>query len=97
VGARLIATRPEDGETAAPGAAVVAVLAIEGDWSPDAVRMWLDGADVSGRFAIRTDRAWPPRRAEVVLPEVGPGEHEAELSWGEDSRATWRFAVEPGR
>jgi hypothetical protein len=93
LGGRLIATRPQEGETAAPGAAVVAILAIEGDWSPDGVRMRLDGADVSGRFAIRTDRAWPPRRAEVVLPDVGPGEHVAELSWGEGGQASWRFAV----
>jgi hypothetical protein len=67
VGARLIATRPQDGETAAPGAAVVAVLAIEGEWAPDGLRMWLDGTEVTERCAVRTDRAWPPRRAELVL------------------------------
>jgi hypothetical protein len=93
VGARLIATRPPDGETAAPGAAVVAVLAIEGDWSPDSVRVWLDGADATGRSAIRTDRGWPPRRAEVVITEVEAGQHVAELSWQDGGRATWRFAV----
>jgi hypothetical protein len=93
VGARLIATRPPDGETAAPGAAVVAVLAIEGDWSPDSVRVWLDGADATGRSAIRTDRGWPPRRAEVVITDVEAGQHVAELSWQDGGRATWRFAV----
>jgi hypothetical protein len=93
VGARLIATRPPDGETAAPGAAVVAVLAIDGDWSPEGVRVWLDDDEVTERCAIRTDRAWPPRRAEVVLTGVGVGEHVAELRWAEDGRASWRFAV----
>jgi hypothetical protein len=94
VGARLIATRPPDGETAAPGAAVVAVLALDTDWSADDVRMWLDGKDVTERCAIRTDRAYPPRRAEVVLTDVGAGEHVAELQWEEGDRASWRFAVE---
>jgi hypothetical protein len=93
VGARLIATRPQDGETAAPGAAVVAVLAIDADWSPDGVRMWLDGTEVTDRCAVRTDRLWPPRRAEVVLADVGPGEHTAELRWAEDGHAAWRFAI----
>ena len=93
MGARLIATRPPDGETAAPGAAVVAVLAIEGAWSPESVRVWLDGAEATGRFAIRTDRAWPPRRAEVVLTGVEAGQHVAELRWQDGGRASWRFAV----
>jgi hypothetical protein len=93
VGARLLATRPPDGATAAPGAAVVAVLGLDPDWSPDAVRMWLDGVEVTERCAIRTDRAYPPRRAEIVLADVGPGEHVADLEWAADGRASWRFAV----
>jgi hypothetical protein len=93
VGARLIATRPPDGATAAPGAAVVAVLALDPDWSQDGVRMWLDGAEVTDRCAIRTDRAYPPRRAEVVLMDVGPGEHVAEVQWAEDGHASWAFVV----
>jgi hypothetical protein len=93
VGARLIATRPPDGETAAPGAAVVAVLALDPDWSQEGVRMWLDGAEVTARCAIRTDRAYPPRRAEIVLTDVDPGEHVAELQWAEHGRASWRFAI----
>jgi hypothetical protein len=96
VGARLIATRPPDGETAAPGAAVVAVLAIDPDWSPDGVRMWLDGTDVTERCAVRLDRAWPPRRAEVVLAGVRAGEHEAEVRWPDDGRASWQFTVAAG-
>jgi hypothetical protein len=96
VGARLIATRPPDGETAAPGAAVVAVLALEGEWSPESLRMWLDGREVTDRLAIRTDRAWPPRRAEVVLTSVTAGQHEAELRWPEGGEASWRFAIEAG-
>jgi hypothetical protein len=95
VGARLIATRPPDGETAAPGAAVVAVLAIDPGWSPDGLRMWLDGAEVTERCAVRLDRAWPPRRAELVLPGVESGEHLAELSWP-GGRASWRFAIATG-
>jgi hypothetical protein len=94
VGARLIATRPPDGGTAAPGAAVVAVLELDSDWSPDGVRMWLDGDEVTARCGIRTDRAWPPRRADVVLTEVGAGEHEVRLRWSEEDEASWRFAVE---
>jgi hypothetical protein len=93
VGARLIATRPPDGETAAPGAAVVAVLALEGEWAPEGVRVWLDGVEVTERSAIRTDRAWPPRRAEVVITGVDAGEHVAEVRWPEDGRASWRFAI----
>jgi hypothetical protein len=93
VGARLIATRPPDGETAAPGAAVVAVLAIEGAWSAESVRVWLDGAEATDRCAIRTDRAWPPRRAEVVLTGVEAGQHLAELRWQDGGEASWRFAV----
>jgi hypothetical protein len=92
VGARLIATRPPDGGTAAPGAAVVAVLGLDPDWSPDGVRMWLDDEEVTERCALRSDRAWPPRRTEVVLTEVPDGEHVARLSWP-GGEATWRFSV----
>ena len=92
MGARLTATRPPDGGTAAPGAAVVAVLELDPDWSPDGLRMWLDEVEVTERCGVRTDRAFPPRRAEVVLTGVEEGEHEARLAWvgGEES---WRFAV----
>jgi hypothetical protein len=93
VGARLIATRPPDGGTAAPGAAVVAVLELDPDWSPEGLRMWLDDGEVTARCAIRTDRAWPPRRADVVLADVEEGEHVARLRWSDGDEATWRFAV----
>jgi hypothetical protein len=93
VGARLIATRPPDGGTAAPGAAVVASLGLGSDWSPEGVRMWLDDDDVTERCAIRTDRAWPPRRADVVLPDVDEGEHVARIMWSGGGEATWRFSV----
>ena len=83
MGARLIATRPPDGETAAPGAAVVAVLAIEGDWSAESVRVWLDGVEATDRCEVRVDRAWPPRRAEVVLTTVPGGAQRVELRWSD--------------
>ena len=92
MGARLIATRPPDGETAAPGAAVVAVLGLDPDWSPDGLAMWLDDVDVTERIAVRTDRAFPPRRAEVVLTGVEEGEHAARLVWAGDE-ANWSFSV----
>jgi hypothetical protein len=95
VGARLSATRPSDGETAAPGAAVVAVLELEPGWSDEGLFLHLDGEDVTARCAIRTDRAWPPRRAEVVLGDVEPGEHRAELRWPGGAHA-WSFAVAAG-
>jgi hypothetical protein len=93
MGARLIATRPPDGGTAAPGAAVVAVLELDPDWSPEGVRMWLDEDEVTGRCAIRVDRAWPPRRADVVLAEVEEGEHVARLRLPGEDEASWRFSV----
>jgi hypothetical protein len=93
MGARLIATRPPDGGTAAPGAAVVAVLELDPDWSAEGVRMWLDEDEVTGRCAIRTDRGWPPRRADVVLAEVEEGEHVARLRWSGEDEASWRFRV----
>jgi hypothetical protein len=93
VGARLIATRPEDGGTAPPGAALVAVLALEGEWSAEGLRVRLDGADVTARCQIRTDRAWPPRRAEIVLTAVSGGEHRAELEWPGSAPHVWRFTV----
>jgi hypothetical protein len=96
VGARLIATRPEDGETGPPGMPIVAVLALEGDWSEEGLRVRLDGVDVTERCAIRTDRAWPPRRAEIVLADVGAGEHRAELEWPGGAPHAWRFAVSEG-
>ena len=93
MGARLIATRPDDGETGPRGAAIVAVLELEGDWSEEGLRFRLDGEDVTGRCAIRTDRAWPPRRAEIVLTGVGSGEHRAELEWPGGEPHAWRFAL----
>jgi hypothetical protein len=96
VGTRLIATRPPDGGSAAPGAAVVAVLELDPDWSPDGLRMWLDEDEVTERCAVRTDRVWPPRRAEVVLADVEEGEHVARLRWSAGEEASWRFAVPGG-
>ncbi len=93
MGARRIATRPPDGGTAAPGAAVVAVLALDPDWSPAGLRMWLDETDVTERCDVRSDRSWPPRRAEVVLTDVDVGEHVARLSWSGGGEASWRFSV----
>jgi hypothetical protein len=95
MGARLVATRPPDGGSAAPGAAVVAMLELDPDpdWSPEGVRMWLDEDEVTGRCAIRTDRGWPPRRADVVLAEVEEGEHVARLRWSGEDEASWRFSV----
>ena len=94
MGARLIATRPVDGGTGPPDTAVVAILELEEGWSEDGVRLRLDGEDVTARCAIRTDRAWPPRRAEIVLTGVGPGTHSAELEWpGGDGPHLWRFVV----
>jgi hypothetical protein len=54
--------------------------------------MWLDDADVTARCAIRTDRASPPRRADVVLAEVEEGDHVARLAWS-GGEATWSFSV----
>jgi hypothetical protein len=93
VGARLIATRPPDGGTAAPGAAVVVSLGLDPDWSPEGLRMWLDDADVTARCAIRTDRGSPPRRADVVLAEVEEGDHVARLRWPGGGEASWSFSV----
>jgi hypothetical protein len=96
VSARLIATRPPDGGIAAPGAAVVASLGLDPDWSPEGLRMWLDNAEVTERCAIRTDRAWPPRRADVVLADVEEGEHVARLRWSGGEEASWSFSVRSG-
>jgi hypothetical protein len=93
VGALLVATRPEEGETGPAGAAVVAVLELDGDWSEEGLRVRLDGEDVTGRCAIRTDRAWPPRRAEIVLAGVSSGEHRAELEWPGGRPQAWNFAL----
>jgi hypothetical protein len=92
-GARLTATRPADGEATAPGEAVVATLEIEPGWDASALCVRVDGEDVTARCAIRTDRGWPPRRADVVLPDVGPGEHRASLEWPGVPAQEWRFAV----
>lgn len=57
------------------------------------LRLLIDGEDVTGRCAVRTDRAHPPRRAEIVLAGLPPGARDASLSWrgGEAS-----FAVPAG-
>jgi len=59
----------------------VAVLELDPDWSPEGVRLLLDGEDVTDRCQIRTDRAHPPRRAEIVLAGLPPGAQQAHLSW----------------
>jgi hypothetical protein len=71
----------------------VVVLALDPAWSPEGLRLVLDGEDVTGRCEIRTDRAWPPRRAEIVLSGLAAGVHQAELSRpGADPHA-WRFSA----
>jgi hypothetical protein len=70
----------------------VVVLELDPGWSPEGLRLDVDGVDVTDRCEIRTDRAWPPRRAEIVLSGLAPGEHEAELrSPGADPHV-WRFS-----
>lgn len=74
---------------------LVAVLEIDRGWSPEGLRLVVDGEDVTGRCAIRTDRAWPPRRAEIVLSGLAAGGHQAELTCpGADPHA-WRFNTAP--
>jgi hypothetical protein len=71
------------------------MLELDAGWSPAGLRLLLDGEDVTGRCEIRTDRAWPPRRAEIVLSGLTPGAHEAELSCpGADPHA-WGFHILP--
>jgi hypothetical protein len=64
-----------------------------GGATPEGLRMSLDGEDVTDRCAIRTDRAQPPRRAEIVLAGVPAGEHAAELEWPGGGSHAWRFAL----
>ena len=68
-------------------------LELDPGWSPEGMCLVLDGEDVTGRCEIRTDRAWPPRRAEIVLSGLAAGVHRAELTCpGADPHA-WRFSA----
>jgi hypothetical protein len=61
--------------------------------SPEGVRLLLDGREVTARCRLRVDRAWPPRRTELLLADLSPGEHHAELRWDGGARHEWRFAL----
>jgi hypothetical protein len=74
---------------------LVAVLELDPGWSPEGLRLLLDGEDVTGSCEIRTDRAWPPRRAEVVLAGLTPGAHRAELTGPGADPHEWSFRVLP--
>jgi hypothetical protein len=75
------------------------VLRVPPDWDAQAVGLALDldGEDVTGRCALRTDRMWPPRRVELVLRagDLAPGPHEAVVRWrgvdGAPLRHAWAF------
>jgi hypothetical protein len=73
----------------------VAVLEIDPGWSPEGLRLTVDGEDVTARCQIRTDRAWPPRRAEIVLAGLSSGDHRAELSAPGAGQHEWGFHILP--
>jgi hypothetical protein len=91
----VIATEPAAGARVPPGTTIVARLRLAPGSAPDGLSLRLDGEDVTARCALRTDRAHPPRRADLVL--AGPlaaGEHEAVLSWPRPPGThAWRFTV----
>ena len=91
-------TAPAPGSTVAPDATVVASLRLAPGGGVEGVRLALDGEDVTGRCAVRTDLAHPPRRADLVLAgPLAPGRHEAVVRWTADDGAprehAWRFTV----
>lgn len=60
------------------------MLELDPGWSPEGLRLVVDGEDVTGRCEIRTHRSWPPRRAQIVLSGLAAGapQSRAELSGG---------------
>jgi len=98
MGVEVIATVPAQGGHAEDGVPLVASVRLAPDAPAPELRLALDGEDVTARCAVRTDRAHPPRRADLVLAgPLGAGEHEAEVSWltpgGAQRTHRWRFAV----
>jgi hypothetical protein len=90
----VIATVPAPGARAPHDTPVVASVRLAPGASPGDLRLELDGEDVTGRCRLRTDRAHPPRRADLVL--AGPleaGEHEAILRRPAGGAHAWRFTV----
>jgi hypothetical protein len=71
----------------------VVVLELGPGWSPEGLRLDVDGVDVTDRCDIRTDRAWPPRRAEIVLSGLTAGAHQAELTCPGAAPHAWGFDV----
>jgi hypothetical protein len=77
------------------------VLRVPPGWDAEAAELALelDGEDVTGRCALRTDRMWPPRRVELVLRAVdlAAGAHEAVVGWrgadGAPHRHAWAFGA----
>jgi hypothetical protein len=92
----VVATDPADGARAPCATAVTVRLRLApDDGAVIGLALRLDGEDVTARCALRTDRAHPPLRAELVLPgPLAPGEHEAVVSWPQPGGThAWRFAV----
>jgi hypothetical protein len=91
----VIATEPAAGARVAPGTTITARLRLAPGSAPHGLALRLDGEDVTARCALRTERAHPPRRADLVLAgPLGPGEHEAVLSWSRPPGThAWRFTV----
>jgi hypothetical protein len=92
----VIATEPAAGECVPPATAITARLRLAPASAPEGLALLLDGEDVTARCALRTDRAHPPLRADLVLAgPLAPGDHEAVLSWSRPPGThAWRFTVQ---
>jgi hypothetical protein len=92
----VVATEPATGARAARATTLTVRLRLAPhDGAVVGLALRLDGEDVTARCALRTDRAHPPRRADLVLPgPLAPGEHEAVVSWPQPGGThAWRFTV----
>ena len=97
--ARLMARSPEPGATASAEAPLTIALGVPPEWSAGgaldlgAVRVVVDGADVTAACETRVAATWPPRRVDLVYRPPGgwpAGEHEVALT---APTATWTFTV----
>lgn len=90
----VVATEPAPGVRVPAGASLTATVRLSGGQGAEGLALLLDGEDVTARCAVRVDLAHPPRRADLVLPGLPPGDHEAVVRWPSPPGAhAWRFSV----
>jgi hypothetical protein len=93
---RVVVRSPEPGGSLPPGASLRVAFHVDPGWESLAVRLLVDGQDVTDESGQRVAPTYPPSRVELVYTPPGGwtrGEHEAAVVARGAPPDAWTFSV----